>query len=374
MIPFLDLKPCHIALQNELEQAFKRVMQSGWFILGREVETFENEFATYCEVRHCIGVGNGLDALYLVLAAQGIGMGDEVIVPSNTFIATWLAVTRTGAKPVPVEPYADTFNLDPTKIEAAITSRTRAIIPVHLYGQPADMAPIMRIAERHRLFVLEDAAQAQGAQYMGKPTGGLGHAAATSFYPGKNLGALGDAGAVLTNDAELAARIRRLRNYGSDIKYQHQVLGHNTRLDEMQAAFLRVKLKHLEEANQTRRHLACQYQSALEKIAPRCLGLQLPIVPQWAKPVWHLFVILSQQRDDLQRYLLASGIGSMIHYPLPPHLQACYPEYAKHQLPLAQSLAQQCLSLPLWPGMSESAVSQVVNAIGGFYQSLPTKF
>lgn len=366
MIPFVDLRTPHLALQSEFEHAFKRVLRSGWFILGQEVDHFETEFASYCGVEHCIGVGNGLDALYLVLVAQGIGVGDEVIVPSNTFIATWLAVTKTGAIPVPIEPNVDTYNLEPAGIEAAITSRTRAIIPVHLYGQTADMAPIMQIASKYHLFVLEDAAQAQGSLYHGKHAGNLGHAAATSFYPGKNLGALGDAGAVMTNDAEIAVKIRRLRNYGSDIKYKHDIQGHNSRLDEMQAAFLRVKLNVLDAYNHKRRQLAYQYHQGLDRIASEYPELVRPFVPEWANPVWHLYVILSQQRDALQHHLQVAGIGTMIHYPQPPHRQACYSEFAMHHLPLAEKFANQCLSLPLWPDMMPEQVDAVVGAISAF--------
>ena len=368
ILPFLDLKTPHLALQTALQEAFQRVLQSGWFILGPEVEAFEAEFARYCEVDHCIGVGNGLDALYLVLAAQGIKAGDEVIVPANTFIATWLAVTRCGATPVPVEPCADTWNMDPARIEAAITPRTRAIIPVHLYGQMADMQAIMAIADKHGLLVLEDAAQAQGARCHGRLAGSIGHAGATSFYPGKNLGALGDAGAVMTNDAEMAAKVRRLRNYGSDIKYQHDCIGHNTRLDEMQAAFLRVKLAHLDQYNQERRVLANQYLHGLSEIAAACPDLLLPTVMPWAEPVWHLFVILSPQRNALQQHLQQQGIGSLIHYPIAPHKQACYPQYGQMHLPLSERIASQCLSLPLWPGMQAHQVALVVEEIAAFYR------
>lgn len=367
MIPFLDLKTPNLALQNELEQSFKRVLASGWFILGEEVERFEAEFASYCEAEHCVGVGNGLDALALALSAQGIGVGDEVIVPSNTFIATWLAVTRTGATIVPVEPDARTYNLDPSRIEAAVTSRTRAIIPVHLYGQVADMDAVMRIADKHQLFVLEDAAQAQGALYRGKKAGSMGHAAATSFYPGKNLGALGDAGAVVTSDRELAEKIRRLRNYGSSIKYQHDTLGQNSRLDELQAAFLRVKLKVLDENNRQRQEIARRYHVGFDSLIQRDSNLIRPFVPDWAHPVWHLYVVLSPQRDALQQHLQAAGIGTMIHYPIPPHRQACYPEFAEFSLPIAEKLAQECLSLPMWPGMLDTEVDTVIDAIAGFH-------
>ena len=261
-VPFLDLGRLHQSIRAPLDAAYHRVMDSGWFIMGPELEAFEAEFAQYCEVKHCIGVGNGLEALHLLLRAYGIGPGDEVIVPSNTFIATWLAVTQCGATPVPVEPDVNTHNIDPALIAAAITPRTRAIMPVHLYGQPADMDPINEIAAKHGLIVIEDAAQAQGARYKGRRTGSLGHAAGTSFYPGKNLGALGDGGAVLTSDDAIADKVRQLRNYGSKIKYQHDLAGYNSRLDEMQAAFLRVKLTVLDDWNALRSEIADQYSSS----------------------------------------------------------------------------------------------------------------
>jgi dTDP-4-amino-4,6-dideoxygalactose transaminase len=366
LIPFVDLKNQNLILQPDLEKAFKRVIASGWFILGQELELFEYEFANYCGVKHCIGVGNGLDALYLALVAQEIRTGDEVLVPSNTFIATWLAVTKTGATPVPVEPDPITYNLDAKRLESAITNRTRAIITVHLYGQTADMDPIMQIAIKHNLFVLEDAAQAQGSLYFGKCAGSLGHAAATSFYPGKNLGALGDAGAVLTNDADIASKIRRLRNYGSEIKYKHDLKGNNSRLDEMQAAFLRVKLKLLDGNNQNRRELACQYHKGLDKLVSEWPELVRPFVPEWANPVWHLYVILTKHRDALQRHLKSVGIETMIHYPQPPHCQPCYLEFSQFHLPLAKMLSDQCLSLPLWPGMTHTQVNDVIEAISSF--------
>ena len=258
-VSFLDLATLHLSIRPQLDAAYTRVMDSGWFIAGPELDAFESEFARYCDVEHCVGVGNGLDAIHLLLRACGIGPGDEVLVPSNTFIATWLAVTQCGATPVPVEPLVATHNIDPALLEAHITTKTRAIIPVHLYGQPADMDPINAVAEKHNLVVIEDAAQAQGARYKGRRVGSLGHAAATSFYPGKNLGALGDGGAVLTSDAHIAKKIRQLRNYGSEVKYQHQVQGYNSRLDEMQAAFLRVKLSTLDAWNDRRRQIASTY-------------------------------------------------------------------------------------------------------------------
>lgn len=347
-IPFLDMKAPYMELQSELDAAYQRVMRSGWYILGAEVEAFEAEFAEYCGVRHCIGVGNGLEALHLALRGWGIGAGDEVIVPSNTYIATWLAVTYTGATPVPVEPVESTHNLDPAKIEAALGPRTKAILPVHLYGQPADMDPINAIAERYGLKVLEDAAQAHGARYKGRRTGALGAAAGFSFYPGKNLGALGDGGAVTTNDADLARRIRALRNYGSTKKYVNETIGFNSRLDELQAAFLRVKLPRLDEWNSRRSEIAKWYSQILPKAFPM---FSLPFVPDWADPCWHLFVVRVKNRDRVQAMLTEGGIGTLIHYPIPPHLQDAYRglQCAGGTLPIAERLANEVLSLPMGP-------------------------
>jgi dTDP-4-amino-4,6-dideoxygalactose transaminase len=360
-VPFLDLQRIHREIRGPLEAAFHRVLDSGWFIMGPEVEAFEAEFAQYCGVQHCVGVGNGLDALHLLMRAYGIGPGDEVLVPANTFIATWLAVSQCGAIPVPVEPSPDTYNIDPDALSAAITPRTRAIIPVHLYGQPADMDPINALARRHGLVVIEDAAQAQGAAYKGKRAGSLGNAAATSFYPGKNLGALGDGGAVLTNDASIADKVRLLRNYGSRVKYEHQDTGYNTRLDEMQAAFLRVKLGLLDDWNAQRCTLAGIYNGQL-----RGAGLGLPWVPVWADPVWHLYVVRSSKRDALRAHLEKHGISTVIHYPIPPHRQACYTEYSGHSLPLAETLANEVLSLPMSPFLTEQEAAQVVEAVRTF--------
>lgn len=360
-VPFLDLGRLHQSLRPAFDEAYRRVMDSGWFIMGPELEAFEAEFATYCEVKHCIGVGNGLEALHLLLRAYGIGPGDEVIVPSNTFIATWLAVTECGATPVPVEPDSDTHNIDPALIEAAITSRTRAIIPVHLYGQPADMDPINALALKHDLIVIEDAAQAQGARYNGRRVGSLGHAAATSFYPGKNLGALGDGGAILTNDDAIANKVKQLRNYGSTVKYQHQLLGYNSRLDEMQAAFLRVKLQHLDDWNGQRREIAHSY----SKLLHGC-GNELPFVPEYAEPVWHLYVIRSDQRDAFKAHLEKKGVSTVIHYPIPPHQQACYAGDSFGELPLAEQLALDVLSLPMSPDLSNEEIQHVVDAVRSF--------
>jgi dTDP-4-amino-4,6-dideoxygalactose transaminase len=369
-VPFLDFVGPYDELKAELDEAYFRFMRSAWYILGREVEAFEREFAEYCGAQHCVGVGNGLEALHLILRAYGIGAGDEVIVPSNTYIATWLAVSYAGATPVPVEPNSETFNIDPARIEAAITARTKAIMPVHLYGQPADMDPILEIAREHGLKVIEDNAQAQGARYKGRRTGSLGDAAGNSFYPGKNLGALGDAGAVTTNDPELADRIRTLRNYGSKKKYYNDQKGYNSRLDELQAAFLRVKLKRLDEWNDRRRAIAAQYQAQL----PR-LGLQSPCAPAWADPVWHLFVVRHKQRDTLQQKLTDAGIGSLIHYPVPPHLSGAYADggWARGAFPLAENLADTVLSLPIGPHLQKEQANLVVQATSHATESLVAK-
>lgn len=360
-VPFLDLKKLHENLHGQLNQAFARVVDSGWFVMGPELEAFENEFAQYCEVDHCIGVGNGLEALHLLLRAYGIGPGDEVIVPSSTFIATWLAVSECGAVPVPVEPRIDTHNIDPDLIASVITPRTKAILPVHLYGQPADMDPINQIAEQYNIVVLEDAAQAHGSRYKGRRAGSLSDAAATSFYPGKNLGALGDGGAVLTNDAAIADKVRMLRNYGSREKYQHELAGFNSRLDEMQAAFLRVKLPLMDEWNNARREVAQLYTSQLQNV-----DVVLPGIPDWADPVWHLYVVRSQRRDDLKRHLQDSGITTVIHYPIPPYRQQCYSGSIDGEYPVTDILADEVLSLPMSMTMVAEEVEYVVDAMRQF--------
>lgn len=367
MIPFLELKPTYLELKTEFDEAYHRVMDSGWYLLGGELEAFESEFAAYCDTEHCIGVANGLDALHLVLRALGIGPGDEIIVPSNTFIATWLAVSYAGATPVPVEPDPVSYNLDPTRIESAITSRTKAIMPVHLYGQPADMDAVNEIARKHGLKVIEDSAQAQGARYKGRRTGGLGDAAGHSFYPGKNLGAFADAGAVTTNDSALADRVRTLRNYGSKQKYHYETQGINSRLDELQAAFLRVKLCKLDEWNGRRSVIAEQYLSAFRPLISNrqspISDLSLPAVPAWANPVWHLFVIRHPQRDRLQKLLADAGVQTLIHYPIPSHLSAAYTEYASHKLPIAEDMAREVLSLPIGPQLSPAQQENVISAL-----------
>ena len=357
-LPFLDLGRLHQEVREDLDAAYRRVMDSGWFVMGPELEAFEAEFARYCEVKHCVGVGNGLEALHLLLQAYAVGPGDEVIVPSNTFIATWLAVSQCGATPVPVEPDPLTHNMDPARIEAALSPRTKAIIPVHLYGLPADMRAINQIAEKHGLVVIEDAAQAQGARHEGKRVGSLGHAAATSFYPGKNLGALGDGGGILTDDDAIADKVRRLRNYGSTVKYHHELAGSNSRLDEMQAAFLRVKLSALDAWNDRRRAVARRY---LEGLAGT--GLGLPVIPKGMEPVWHLFVIRCAERARLQALLNERQIGTVIHYPIPPHRQACYAGFALCHLPVADQLASEVLSLPMAPDLRDDEVDAVIHAV-----------
>ena len=360
MIPFLDLKAPHVELRGEIDAAIARVLDSGWYILGPEVEAFEAEYAAYCGAAHGVGVANGLDALHLALRAMDVGPGDEVIVPSNTYIATWLAVSQCGATPVPVEPVDATCNLDPARVEAALSARTKVILPVHLYGQPADLDPILAIARRHGLRVLEDGAQAHGARYKGRRLGAHGDAVAWSFYPGKNLGALGDGGAVTTSDPELAERIRVLRNYGSRVKYVNEVQGYNSRLDPLQAAVLRVKLAHLDEWNARRKAIAALY---LAGLAER--GLVLPQVAAFADPVWHLFVVRHPRRDQLQRRLAEAGVGTLIHYPIPPHMQAAYAGagFQPGDFPLANAHAEQVLSLPIGPHLSHAEAREVVRCV-----------
>ena len=402
-VPFLELKPTYLELKDEFDAAYHRVMDSGWYLLGRELEAFESEFAQYCGVKHCLGVGNGLDAIHLILRGYGIGPGDEVIVPSHTFIATWLGVTFAGATPVPVEVNPQTYNLDPSRIETAITPRTKAILPVHLYGQTADMDPILEIARRHKLKVVEDAAQAQGARYKGRRAGALGDAAAFSFYPGKNLGAFSDAGAVTTDDAELADRVKTLRNYGSKIKYQHEEAGLNSRLDELQAAFLRVKLRHLDEWNERRSKIAAVYLDGLKAESRKQKAeIVLPFVPDWASPVWHLFVVRHPQRGALQQKLTEAGIGTLIHYPVPPHLSGAYSNLevrsqksevrppssdvgspvvsgqrssspltgGQWSFPIAEQLASTVLSLPIGPHLNTEQAGEVIAGLSRALNSL----
>ncbi len=358
---FLDMKSPYQELKDELDAAYERVMLSGWYILGEEVETFEHEFSSFIGSKYCVAVGNGLDALHLILRAYEIGAGDEVIVPANTYIATWLAVSYAGAVPIPVEPDEFTYNIDPSKIEDAITPRTKAILVVHLYGQPANMDPIVQIAHQYKLKVIEDSAQAHGALYLDRKTGSLSDASGWSFYPGKNLGALGDAGAVTTDDPHLADRVRILRNYGSQQKYHNEVQGFNSRLDPLQAAFLKVKLKHLGEWNARRQQVARTYIEGLKNLP----GLVLPTVPRYANPCWHIFAIRHQQRDWLQEVLKQHSIGTLIHYPVPPHLSKAYQTlgYKDGDFPITEKLAKTILSLPMGPHLKAEEQAIVINVL-----------
>jgi len=362
-IAFLDLAAVHEKMADQLDAAWSRVRSKGLYIMGPELEAFEAEFAAYCDAKHCIGVANGLDALTLLLKAADIGAGDEVVVPANTFIATWLAVSHVGAVVVPVEPDAKTYNIDPDRVEAAITPRTRAIIAVHLYGQPADMAPLREIADRHGLRLFEDAAQSHGACYKGQKVGSLGDGAGFSFYPGKNLGALGDGGAITTNDDELARKVALLRNYGSNVKYRHEVIGFNSRLDELQAAFLRVKLSVLDDWNEHRRSIAAFYMDAMRDTA-----VSLPYVSQACDPVWHLFVIQHEQRDLLQQHLANHGIGTVVHYPTAPHEQVAYQSlgYNADSFPITEAMHRRVLSLPMGPHLSLEQAGRVVEVVRAF--------
>ena len=359
-VPFLDLQPTYHASRAAIDAALARVAGSGWFILGKELQAFEAAWAAYCGTTQAVGLGNGLDALHLGLRALGVGEDDEVIVPSNTYIATWLAVSQCGARPVPVEPDAATHNLDPARVECAITPRTKAILPVHLYGQPADMDAINAIAHRHGLKVLDDCAQAHAARYRGRRVGGLADISAWSFYPGKNLGAMGDGGGLSTSDSALADKVRVLRNYGSRVKYHNEVKGLNSRLDEMQAAVLSAKLPQLDALTDERRQIAARLLDGMTG-----LPLILPAVPDWAEPAWHLFVIRHEARDRLADALAERGIGTLIHYPVPPHLQPAYGElgFAAGDFPIAEQIHRECLSLPLWPGMSVAQIEAVIAAV-----------
>ncbi len=361
MIKFLDLKKINQSYEPELSEAIRRVIDTGWYLLGKELVAFEKEFAEYCGTKYCVGVSNGLDALHLVLKALGIGNGDEVIVPSNTYIATWLAVSMVGAKIVPVEPDINTYNINPDLIERAITKNTKCIIPVHLYGKVCEMDDISFIAKKYRLKVLEDNAQAQGAIYQGRRTGNLGNAAATSFYPGKNLGALGDAGAVTTNDRILFEKIKILRNYGSEKKYHNLEKGYNNRMDEIQAAVLRVKLKRLDKDNEKRRKIAKYY---IDNITNN--KLILPKLDICESNVFHQFVIRSKRRNKLQEYLLENGIETMIHYPIPPHKQQAYEEMNKISFPVSENIHKEIISLPIDITLNNFFINKICNLINEF--------
>ena len=398
-VAFQDFRGPYAELRDELDAAYRRFMESAWYVLGKEVASFEGEYAAYCEAGHCVGVAHGLDALHLALRALGCGPGDEVIVPSNTYIATWLAVTQAGATIVPVEPDPATFNIDPARIEEAITPRTKVVLAVNLYGQPCDYDPILEIARRHGLKVAIDNAQAHGARYKGRRVGGIADIECHSFYPSKNLGAYGEAGAITTNDPDLADKVRVLRNYGSRVRYHNEVPGYNSRLDELQAAFLRVKLRKLDEWNARRAVIAAQYLAALgameatggtgqgtgdrgrgtgkderaerspSAIQNSTFNIVLPHVPSWADPVWHLFVLRHQQRDALQKHLADHGIQTIIHYPIPPHLSGAYSDarlLSPASCPTAEQLAREVLSLPMGPHMTGEQVQAVVEAIECF--------
>jgi dTDP-4-amino-4,6-dideoxygalactose transaminase len=362
-VPFLNIEPMHKTVKAEILKEIEKIYDSNWFILGEAVKRFEESFAQFCGAEECAGVGNGLDALYLIMRAYGIGENDEVIVPSNTFIATALAVSYTGAKPVFVEPSESTFNINPLKIEAAITRKTKAIIPVHLYGQVADMDPIIMIAKNHNLIVIEDAAQAHGALYKDKKAGTLGNAAGFSFYPGKNLGALGDAGAIVTNNRDIAKKVKTLRNYGTETKYYNEYKGSNSRLDEIQAAALATKLKHLDKWNEERRKIARIYLANISNPL-----IRLPITLNQVSPVWHLFVIRCTKREELQSYLKEHDIETLIHYPVPIHLQTAYSDlnFKLGDFPIAEKQSNEVLSLPIWPGMKESEIQYVIDTINLF--------
>lgn len=362
-VPFVSFLPLEHELDKDLRSAFDRVYTRSWYIEGVEDENFEKSFAQYCDTKYCVGVGNGLDALMLALKALNVGADDEVIVPSNTYIATALAVTYVGAKPVFVEPDIRIFNIDPNRIEAAITGKTKAIMPVHLYGQACDMDPIMEIAQKYSLYVVEDCAQAHGATYKGKKIGSFGNAAGFSFYPGKNLGALGDAGAMVTNNKEIADKVRALGNYGSDYKYHHIYLGNNSRLDEMQAAFLSAKLPHLDKINEERRKIANRYLNDIKNTQ-----IVLPYIPEYANPVWHIFGIRCKRRTELETFLNERGIGTNKHYPIPMHLQECYKAlgFKKGDFPVAEEISETELSIPMYYGMTDAEVQYVIDTINDF--------
>ncbi len=365
VVPFLDLKAATEELREELLTAANRVIRSGWYVLGAEVERFEAEFAAYVGARHCIGVGNGLDALHLSLRAAGIRAGDEVIVPANTYIATWLAVTYAGAIPVAVEPDAATWNLDAGLIEEALTPRTKAIIPVHLYGQPADMSRIGLIAREHGLFLLDDAAQAHGSRWRGQRVGGVADATAWSFYPSKNLGALGDAGAVTTNDDEIAQTLRMLRNYGTRTKYENELMGYNSRLDELQAALLTAKLPMLDEWNDRRRAIAESYRTGFEAAgAPHIL----PAVAHDAEPVWHVYVVRTRERDRFRAHLAGRRVATSVHYPIPPYRQQAYDAggFIGGKFEISDAIHREAVSLPMGPHLSPGQIEAVLEAVASF--------
>lgn len=366
-VPFLDVRAATQEIDAPVREAVERVVRSGWYVLGEETAAFEREFAEFTEARHAVGVGNGLDAITLALKALGIGPGDEVIVPAHTFIATWIAVAHTGARPVGVEPVVGQWNLDPARVAESITPRTRALVPVHLFGQPADLAELLDMAKKHGLVVVEDAAQAHGARYSGRRIGAHSDAVAWSFYPGKNLGALGDGGAVTTDDAGTAARVRSLGNYGSSRKYVHDLLGANSRLDEIQAAVLRIKLQHLDDWNARRQAIAKRYTDELADVP----GLRLPAVAPNRDHVWHLYVVDHALRDELQNHLATRGIQTLVHYPIPPHRSGAFAslELGEGAFPITEQAARTHLSLPIGPHLRDEDISRVVDACRSFTSS-----
>lgn len=361
MIKFLDLHKINEQYRREIDQAIKRVLDSGWYLLGKENEAFCSEFAKYCETKHCIGVANGLDALTLIIKAYGFGKGDEIIVPANTYIASILAISANGATPILVEPDINTYNIDPDKIEEKITENTKAILVVHLYGQAAPIEKILELAKKYNLKVIEDSAQAQGAIYKGKRTGNLGDASGFSFYPGKNLGCLGDGGAVTTNDNELAQKIMALRNYGSHIKYENLYKGVNSRLDEIQAAILRIKLNYLDKDNQKRREIAKYYRENIKNT-----DIILPQAENEESHVWHIFAIRTKNRENLQNYLNENKIQTLIHYPIAPHKQEAYKEWSDLNFPITEQIHGEILSLPISPVMTKEEVKKVVEVINNY--------
>jgi len=362
-IPFVSFEPMHKEIEDDILFKFKSIYKKNWFIKGEEVERFEEEFAGYCGAKYCIGCGNGLDALYLILRGYDIGVGDEVIIPSNTYIATALAISYTGAKPIFVEPDLVTYNINPELIERGITNKTKAIIAVHLYGQPADMDIINNIAKKYNLKVIEDSAQSHGALYKGRRVGGLGDSSGFSFYPGKNLGALGDAGAIVTNNKELSDKIRIIGNYGSDRKYHHVYKGTNSRLDEMQAAFLRIKLRNLDKWNEERRRIAQKYIYGISNTK-----VIMPSEIDYVKHVWHLFAIRTEKREELKSYLNDNGIGTNIHYPIPMHMQGAYIELNIQEgtLPISEMISKEIISLPMWYGMNDEEINYIIDKINNW--------
>ena len=365
-VPFLDLRVTNKPFENEYFDAFKKFLDTGWYVLGDGLKNFEHDYAKFNNTKYCVGVGNGLDALVLSLKALGIDRGDEVIVPSNTYIATWLAVVATGATPIPVEPKEQTFNIDPDLIEEKITHKTKAIIPVHLFGQICEMDEILNIAKKYNLFIVEDNAQAQGAKFKNKISGSFGDVNATSFYPGKNLGALGDGGAITTDNKVIAEKISILRNYGSGVKYHNEIIGTNSRLDELQALFLSIKLRKLEHDNFNRIKAANNYNYLLSGVG----DLKIPTITENSSSVYHLYVIRTDKRDKLVRFLSENGVGTLIHYPIPPHLQNAFKSfgYKVGDFPIAEKMADTSLSIPLWPGISKDEINLVADTIKEFFR------